>query len=61
MIENLLSSGWIRRMRRILVQFHQVESHMVAKRCALRLALAATHEELWTYPWIWEEWALRHE
>lgn len=58
-LEYIVASGWVRRMKRILVQFHILLPDALERRCALRAGLGATHEEAWNWPFVWEEWNLR--
>jgi FkbM family methyltransferase len=55
----LIESGVIKRMDRLQVQFHLFEPGMIAQREAIRTQLEATHDCVWCYPFVWEEWRLR--
>ncbi|HRW37113.1 MAG: FkbM family methyltransferase [Acidimicrobiales bacterium] len=58
-LDRLLATGWIPRSRHLLIQFHEWHPKAHARRRALRRALAATHDEVWCYPWVWERWERR--
>lgn len=55
-LERLLSSPWALRVRRFLIQFHNLGERPSARRDAIRGVLKETHRELWCDPWKWEAW-----
>ncbi|RBI77147.1 FkbM family methyltransferase [Roseovarius sp. TE539] len=55
----LINGGFIRRIRRLQVQFHLFEQALVAERDTIRRQLAESHDCEWCYPFVWEEW-IRH-
>ena len=58
-LEYLVSSPWILRIRNLLIQFHANSvDNAIDRRCALRTKLARTHRIAWDRPFIWERWEL---
>jgi FkbM family methyltransferase len=55
----LAASGVIDRIARLQVQFHLFEEALIPERDKLRARLALTHECVWCYPFVWEEWRLK--
>lgn len=55
----LIDSGLIARIDRLRVQFHLFGPELVAKRDDIRAALEKTHDCVWSYPFVWEEWRRR--
>jgi FkbM family methyltransferase len=59
-LEYLLRSPWIERVRHLLVQFHSFhDGDAVDRRCTLRARLARTHTLAWDRAFVWERWDLR--
>ncbi|MBR9852909.1 MAG: FkbM family methyltransferase [Rhodobacteraceae bacterium] len=52
----LIEAGLIDRFDRITVQFHKFSEGDRTRRDEIRKALAKTHDCVWCYPFIWEEW-----
>ncbi|PVA11457.1 FkbM family methyltransferase [Pelagivirga sediminicola] len=52
----LMDSGDITRLNRIQVQFHLFSEDLIAARDAIRTRLEQTHDCVWSYPFVWEEW-----
>ena len=52
----LIEDGLIDRIDRITVQFHKFTEDDRARRDEIREALSRTHDCVWCYPFIWEEW-----
>lgn len=61
LLRSLLKNKWIRNVRNVLVQFHKAPhlESAVADRCALRLELSKTHDEYFSFAFVWEGWSLR--
>ncbi|WP_371223833.1 FkbM family methyltransferase [Roseovarius sp. 2305UL8-3] len=55
----LVSAGVIGRIDRLQVQFHLFEEALMAERDSIRAMLEKTHECVWCYPFVWEEWRLK--
>ena len=58
-IPHLHASGWIPRIKTILVQFHIVGEQPQARRRAIESQLSATHIRTMNFPFVWERWSLR--
>ena len=52
----LITTGLISRMERLLIQFHLFEPGFAALRDSIRHDLDKTHDCVWDYPFVWEEW-----
>lgn len=59
LLQALIDSGWLTRIRFLQVQFHNFVHDAVARREALREALSSSHKEMWCYDFIWESWELK--
>lgn len=55
----LADAGLMPRIARLHVQFHLFAPEFVARREAVREALQRTHDCIWQYPFVWEEWQRR--
>ncbi len=55
----LIRTANISRVRSLLVQFHRLFEDAEDRRNRIRQALAATHREVWCYPFVWERWSRR--
>ena len=59
-LEYLLRSPWIFRIRHLLVQFHSFRDiDAVDRRCTLRSRLVRTHKLAWDRAFVWERWDLQ--
>jgi FkbM family methyltransferase len=58
-LERLIETGWISRIRDIQVQFHDFIEGAAQRRQRLHEDLDQTHKIRWCYPFIWENWTLR--
>lgn len=52
----LIETGLIKQIDRLTVQFHKYSDVQIVARDAIRTGLAETHDCVWDYPFIWEEW-----
>ena len=62
LLDAMLDLGLLARVRYLQVQFHYYgagEAGPVARRDAIRMRLAKTHEEQWCEPFVWESWGRR--
>jgi FkbM family methyltransferase len=59
LLERLVETGWIDRVRYLLIQFHEWYPHAHRRRRRIRRRLRATHDEVWNHPWIFELWCHR--
>ena len=55
-LESLIKSGVIGKIKNILVQFHIFVPDAEQRRNAIREALRKTHKEKFNYPYTWESW-----
>lgn len=60
-LESLIKSHLMERIRFVQVQFHHFVPDAEARRQAIRSELAKSHVEMWNYPFVWESWAVRQE
>ena len=60
-LENLLETGAIDRMRCLLIQFHRQPQGWEARYQRIVDGLRKTHEPIWRYPMVWEKWLLSTE
>eukprot|EP00040_Diaphanoeca_grandis_P044485 m.271047 g.271047 ORF g.271047 m.271047 type:complete len:354 (+) comp93304_c0_seq1:109-1170(+) len=63
LLDALLTSGTHTRIRNIQVQFHvhagiDVDDRPM-KRCRMRKILSRTHELVYNFDWVWEQWSLK--
>lgn len=59
LLDRLAESGRLRRMRLVLIQFHEWHPRAYQRRRQNRRALQQSHDEVWNYPWVWEYWRRR--
>ncbi len=55
----LLDSGLMSGIARLTVQFHRYDESQATQRDIIRERLAKTHDCVWCFPFLWEEWARR--
>lgn len=55
-LPRLIESGEIKRFDNVLVQFHETRADAEQARQGIRASLAATHREVFAYPFVWELW-----
>jgi hypothetical protein len=58
-LPRILELGLATRFVNILVQFHLLGESAHAKRDEIRNQLRQTHDEVFSYPFVWELWRLR--
>lgn len=58
LLEQLLSTDFIKKIKRLYIQFHLIDSESVSKRQKLRELLKKHHSEIFCFPFIWEAWIL---
>lgn len=61
LLEHLIDSGEIARVRKLQVQFHDFVPDAVARRARIVERLSRTHKQNWCFYFVWEEWALDTE
>ena len=59
LLDHLLSTGLIKEVVHLQVQFHDFFPDAAARRERLRQLLTRTHVEQWNFPFIWESWKRR--
>lgn len=52
----MIETGLMQRIDRLTVQFHRYSEAQEHQRDAIRKGLAQTHDCVWEYPFLWEEW-----
>jgi FkbM family methyltransferase len=57
-LDRLVSAELLAGIRSVLVQFHRAAPDSEERRERIRQALAATHREVFSYPFVWERWDL---
>ncbi len=56
LLEYLIASGLVRRIRRFQIQFHDFVLDAEARMLAIQEQLASTHRVTYQFPFIWENW-----
>jgi FkbM family methyltransferase len=59
LLDRLHETGWLPRIRCVIVQFHEFAPGAHAGRRRNRRQLAETHDCTWSYPWVYERWDRR--
>lgn len=59
LIPCLHSCGFLRRIKRLLIQFHGVGEDPVRSRDQCRMLLSIDHKQDWNYDFVWESWSLK--
>ena len=59
LLEHLISSGAIKNISSIQVQFHIFVPNASARRKSIHRKLSNTHSMTYNYPFIWENWRLK--
>jgi len=57
-LENLLKTGLVNKIRTIIVQFHLIEKSSKSRYNIISKKLAKSHDLVWRFPFIWERWDL---
>lgn len=58
-LERMIETGIISRIRHLQIQFHSFVPDAAARREAILAHLAKTHVRSWNYEFVWESWRLR--
>lgn len=61
LLDDLISSGWISKIRVLQIQFHDFVENAEQMRDDLRAQLSTTHRELWNYDFVWESWLIKND
>jgi len=59
LLDRLIDSGYIRRIRCLMVQFHEWRDGAYFRRWRIHRGLRRTHVCDWNHPFIWEKWTRR--
>jgi FkbM family methyltransferase len=59
LFDRIIEAGALTRFRQISIQFHEWLPDAYRRRATIRRALAASHWEVWNFPWVWELWTRR--
>jgi FkbM family methyltransferase len=59
LLEELIQTGLIERIRYVQVQYHLFVPGATEKRVHIQGELEKTHSLMWSYPFIWESWKRR--
>ena len=60
-LEDIISSGAVARIRHIQVQFHDIAPDSFERMMALRAALLRTHHPAWLFGFVWDSWTRRED
>jgi len=55
-LEALIASGRIKRIRYLQIQFHDFVPNAVDRRQSVLEGLSSSHSVQWVYPFLWESW-----
>uniref|UniRef100_A0A6M3XC74 Putative methyltransferase n=1 Tax=viral metagenome TaxID=1070528 RepID=A0A6M3XC74_9ZZZZ len=58
LLDHLISSGCIRKITNIQVQFHDFVQDADARMAQIQAGLSRTHVRTYHYPYVWENWRL---
>jgi FkbM family methyltransferase len=56
LLPHLIETGYIRKVRFLLIQWHSCVPYFEHRRDAITKDLEKTHRVLWQFPWVWEAW-----
>jgi len=59
LMERLIAIDYLPKIRNLQVQFHQIDEASRPRREAIRHALASTHDCVYCYDFVWEDWRLK--
>jgi FkbM family methyltransferase len=59
LLDHLLATGWVPRIRDLQVQFHDVFPDAEARMKRIQASLSETHYLTFQYPFVWENWRAR--
>jgi hypothetical protein len=61
LLSDLIESRQIKRIKTLLIQFHNNERNSEFQRASIRHLLQETHEQIFNYDWVWEKWKLKDD
>jgi FkbM family methyltransferase len=56
LLDHLIASGLVRKIRSLQVQFHDFVNDAEARKQAIQVRLRETHRLTYEYPFVWESW-----
>jgi FkbM family methyltransferase len=59
LLERLDAALWLPRIGVLSIQFHEWHPKAHRRRRQIRAMLRRSHEQVWSYGWVWELWRLR--
>lgn len=59
LLEHLISSGWVSKIRDLQVQFHDFVPNAKQRMTSIEASLSESHRLTYRYPYIWENWRLK--
>lgn len=59
LLERLISAGRLHQIRVYTIQFHEWHEGAHRRRRRIQRELAKTHDKVWDYPFVWEQWIRR--
>ncbi|QQG42249.1 MAG: FkbM family methyltransferase [Candidatus Woesebacteria bacterium] len=60
-VERIIDSGVIKRIKNIQIQFHRVVPNCEARRLSIIKGLHKTHRTLFSYPFVWESFTRKQQ
>ena len=60
LMPELVSSGVLRRIKTLQIQFHLSDRSDIALRRSVIASLKNTHKPDWVYPFVWEQWSRKN-
>jgi hypothetical protein len=61
LLDHLIETGWIRRIRDVQIQFHDFVSGATQRMHHIQAALKNTHHTTYQYPFVWENWHINEQ
>ena len=59
LLEDLIQSGQIKKIKNIQIQFHDFIPHAKTRRNNIQIELGKTHEVTYQFPFVWENWQIK--
>jgi FkbM family methyltransferase len=57
--DRLIEANWLPRIGAVSIQFHEFHPNAHRRRRQIREALRGSHDQVWSYGWVWELWLPR--
>jgi len=61
LLDHLIESGFIKNIKNIQVQFHDIVAEAVKRRASIQEQLKKTHVLTYCYDFIWENWTIKDD